>query len=113
MSACNTAPRKEVFRDDTPRMATIYRQAVQRSAYTANTPMLSPSLTGVVESGEVSAYTRNSANEIDNLFPELPNPTLLMYVFPHITADDIRVPGFTTAFKMYRRQHYALPGETP
>ncbi len=31
-------------------------------------------------------YTRTAANEIRNLFPRLPNPDLVLYVYPHLSA---------------------------
>ncbi|MCP4373774.1 MAG: TIGR03751 family conjugal transfer lipoprotein, partial [Deltaproteobacteria bacterium] len=33
-------------------------------------------------------YTREAANEIDAIFPRLPNPTLVMYVFPHLAGEE-------------------------
>jgi len=49
-------------------------------------------------------YTRDSANEIDAIFPRLPNPTLVMYVFPHLAGEEaVPVPGYATAFPMYER----------
>ena len=57
-------------------------------------------------------YTRDAFNEIDVLFPRLPNPTLVMYIFPHLAGEaGAPVPGYTTAFPMYEQVEYALPGE--
>ena len=59
-------------------------------------------------------YTRDAFNEIDVLFPRLPNPTLVMYVFPHLAGDThAPIPGYATAFPMYEQVEYALPGEVP
>ena len=61
---------------------------------------------------ELAAYTRTVESEIELLFPELPNPRIVMYVFPHLTgADRLPVPGYSTAFSMYDRAEFALPGE--
>ncbi len=58
-------------------------------------------------------YTREAFNELDVLFPRLPNPTLVMYVFPHLAGEEgVPVPGYATSFPMYERVEYALPGET-
>ena len=58
--------------------------------------------------------TREAFNEIDVLFPRLPNPTLVMYVFPHLAGEArAPVPGYSTAFPMYEQVEYALPGEVP
>ena len=69
-----------------------------------------------IVSGEAAlqGYTRDAFNEIDVLFPRLPNPTLVMYIFPHLAGDaGAPVPGYTTAFPMYEQVEYALPGEVP
>ena len=56
-------------------------------------------------------YTRTSGNEIEQLFPVLPNPQIVMYVYPHLTDKGRPVPGYSTAFKMYDKDEYAMPGE--
>jgi len=62
----------------------------------------------------LEGYTRDAASEIDMTFPRLPNPTLVMYVFPHLAGEDqVPVPGYATAFPFYERVEYALPGEVP
>ena len=63
------------------------------------------------ERRDLAGYTRDSSNEIVNLFPKLPNPELVMYVFPHMTSKGRPVPGYATAFTMYEKNEYALPGE--
>jgi conjugative transfer region lipoprotein (TIGR03751 family) len=61
-----------------------------------------------------SAYLREATNEIDTRFPRLPNPAVVMYVFPHLAeAEGVPVPGYVTTFPMYERVEYALPGEVP
>lgn len=60
----------------------------------------------------LSNYTRTSENEINNLFPQLPNPQVVMYVHPHLNnSDEAPVPGYSTAFSLYEKNYYALPGE--
>ncbi|ENH91714.1 hypothetical protein H734_19075 [Pseudomonas aeruginosa PA45] len=59
-----------------------------------------------------TAYTRTAANEIYRQFHRLPNPDLVMYVFPHLAGSDpVPVPGYTTVFPLYQRVQYAMPGE--
>ena len=59
-----------------------------------------------------AAYTRSAANEIYRQFHRLPNPDLVMYVFPHVAGTDpVPVPGYTTVFPLYQRVQYAMPGE--
>ena len=59
----------------------------------------------------LTGYTRDAANEVENLFPRLPNPDLVMYVYPHLTGEGYPVPGYSTTFPLYERVEYALPGE--
>lgn len=56
-------------------------------------------------------YTRTKDNELDQLFPMIPNPKFEMYVRPHITDSNATVPGYTTGYTLYTRDYYALPGE--
>ena len=58
------------------------------------------------------SYTRSAQLEIENLFRRLPNPDLVMYVFPHLSgSEQIPIPGYSTVFPMHDRVHYAMPGE--
>lgn len=60
---------------------------------------------------DLYGYTRDASNEIDGLFPKLPNPELVMYVYPHMTSKNRPIPGYATQFSMYEKDEYALPGE--
>ena len=63
---------------------------------------------------DASSYTRTAQNEIDALFVRLPNPDLVLYVYPHLaTGEEVPIPGYSTVFPMYERVIYALPGELP
>lgn len=56
-------------------------------------------------------YTRTAQNEIYRQFHRLPNPDLVMYVFPHLVARTRHRCPATTVFPLYQQIHYALPGE--
>lgn len=56
------------------------------------------------------SYSRSEANVLQLRFPLLRNPSLSLYVFPHL-KDGTPVPGYITSFKLYDRDRYALPGE--
>lgn len=57
-------------------------------------------------------YTRAAENEIRSLFSRLPNPDLLLYVYPHLSGtEQAPIPGYSTVFPFYQRVQYALPGE--
>ncbi len=61
---------------------------------------------------EQMRYTRTARNEVQRQFQRLPNPDLVMYVFPHVAGTDpVPVPGYTTVFPLYQRVQYAMPGE--
>lgn len=67
----------------------------------------------VLEAPAINAhYTRTALNEIRRQFHRLPNPDLVMYVFPHLAGTDpVPVPGYSTVFPLYQRVQYAMPGE--
>ncbi|MBI6855545.1 TIGR03751 family conjugal transfer lipoprotein [Pseudomonas cichorii] len=61
---------------------------------------------------ESKTYTRTAQNEIYSQFKRLPNPDLVMYVFPHLAGSEpAPIPGYTTVFPFYQRVQYAMPGE--
>lgn len=60
---------------------------------------------------DLDGYTRDAHNEIQDIFPELLNPTLVMYLFPHLGENGAPIPGYSTTFTMYDKAQYALPGE--
>lgn len=63
---------------------------------------------------DLAGYSRTAHTELETIFPRLPNPTLVMYVFPHLAgAERVPVPGYATTFTLYDRVEYALPGEVP
>jgi len=108
--------KEAVLPQDGPSMKAIYEGHVQEM--NAHDPQIirgelgnRPVLTG---EAALEGYTREAFNEIDVLFPRLPNPSLVMYVFPHLAGEtQAPVPGYATAFPMYEQVEYALPGEVP
>ena len=60
---------------------------------------------------DLKGYTREVNNELSIHFPRLPNPTIILYIFPHLSLEGTPVPGYSTVFKMYQKVEYALPGE--
>jgi conjugative transfer region lipoprotein (TIGR03751 family) len=64
--------------------------------------------------GDLAGYARTAETELETRFPRLPNPTLVMFVFPHLSGSErVPVPGYATTFPLYERVEYALPGEVP
>ena len=103
-----------VLPQDGPSMKAIYEGHVHEMN-TDNPQVIRGELgSRSIVSGDAAlhGYTRDAFNEIDVLFPRLPNPTLVMYIFPHLAGEaGAPVPGYTTAFPMYEQVEYALPGE--
>ena len=101
---------------DGPSMKTIYTEhfndiGLQDTMRVRNELKARPLETGLAD---LAGYVRDAFNELDTHFPRLPNPTLVMYVFPHLAGvERLPVPGYSTTFPMYRQVEYALPGEVP
>lgn len=115
LSGC-ASTKDAVLPQDGPPMKAIYGQHIQKLG--ARDPLALRHELGnrpiVDGDGSLYGYTREAHNEIDTTFPRLPNPSLVMYVFPHLAGDEqVPVPGYVTTFSMYERVEYALPGEVP
>lgn len=50
-------------------------------------------------------------NPTQQRFARVPNPDLVMVVYPHLAKGKYPVPGYVTVFPMYDTVEYALPGE--
>lgn len=58
-------------------------------------------------------YTREVDTEIENLFPRLDNPDIVIYIYPHLaTRTRAPIPGYSTVIPLYEQVHYRLPGES-
>ncbi|AKG68271.1 conjugal transfer protein [Serratia fonticola] len=58
------------------------------------------------------SYTRTAENEIQQVFPRLPNPDMVIYIYPHMAGNTpAPVPGYSSVFPFYSLVQYALPGE--
>lgn len=86
-----------VFDNDMPTMKTIHDNKFQQNTVDRLTLPQRP-LSG-------------ATMDVDPAFHWLPNPTLVMYVFPHLTAAGHPVPGYSTFFRLYTQDHIAGPGE--
>ena len=106
--------KEAVLPQDGPSMQAIYNAHLEEMAARDPQALRAELGTRPLKSGDVSleGYTRDMHNEIETIFPHLPNPTLVMYVFPHLATEErVPVPGYATTFPMYERVEYALPGE--
>lgn len=53
----------------------------------------------------------NSQTGSADIFEWLPNPTLHLYVFEHLSETGLPVPAYITFFKFYTTDHIASPSE--
>lgn len=60
---------------------------------------------------EDHSYSRTQETEISQQFPRLPNPDMVMYLYPHLAGGNTPVPGYSTVFPFYSQTQYAMPGE--
>lgn len=110
LSGCTTfQPRQTVFNPEAPRMSTIYSSASGGTADPRQRAVISNNPNPGGEA--IAGYTREAQTETQQLFPEIANPVLVMFVFPHISAGRVPVPGFSTPFTLYEKTSFALPGE--
>jgi conjugative transfer region lipoprotein (TIGR03751 family) len=120
-AGCSTS-KEELLTHGDRTMQDIWRQqTVDGGGSTAGRQLLDArqNLRRPLDSADVQAapfeqarYTRTAANEIQRQFHRLPNPDLVMYVFPHLSGSDpAPVPGYSTVFPLYQRVQYAMPGE--
>jgi conjugative transfer region lipoprotein (TIGR03751 family) len=102
--------KEDLLPQDGPTMQEVYAAHFQAPSRREE-PEATPGRRGAGDGLSLAGYTREAATEIDAHFPRLPNPDLVMYVFPHLSADGYPVPGYATVVPMYERMEYALPGE--
>lgn len=108
LTGCSTNQPLQEMSKDSKSTAELMRQGVP------NAQMQQASIQGMSQAlnhYNYNPYTRNVLNETSMLFPLLPNPSLVMYVYPHMAQSGVPVPGYATAFKLYETEQYALPGE--
>ena len=102
-----------VLPDDGPTIASIYQQHLQTlgsdDPTLAQNPAISPR--PIDDTPLPPGMLRDAQTELDTRFPRLPNPSLVLYVYPHLSGEGAPVPGYATTFPLYERVHYALPGE--
>lgn len=117
LGGCSTVGTNEAgdsaLPNDGPQMLDIYDQHNQASGNRALPGARQQLSARDVRRGEADlhGFTRQAHNETQALFPRLPNPALVMYVFPHLAGEGVGVPGYATSFPMYEKPVYALPGE--
>lgn len=114
LSACSTAGKNPLPQDPQGlTMAEIYRQEthVTPGQYT-------PDETALLNARQTAMPLMTTSNTVDTslnqTFKPLPNPEIGLYVYPHLVSQDgdsEPVPGYMTAFFLYKTNQFALPSE--
>ena len=100
LTACTSNPKETIFDISGSTMAEMF--SIEKPA---------SGMIGMSD-GDLSSFTRTADRELEQLFPELPNPRLVMYVFPHLTEEGAPIPGYATSFYLYDKARvFAIPGE--
>ena len=110
LAGCTTT-KEAVLGQEGPTMQAIYDRHMHTLQRSGRAPVRGTPLahTGMAH---YRGFVREAARELEARFPRLPNPTLVMYVYPHLSGPErTPVPGYVTTFPFYERIEYALPGE--
>lgn len=109
LSGCGTRNKENLLPQTGPTMKEVYEAHFARSRQ-GNDPQARIGAWGP-DDAKPDGFAKGASEEIDKRFPRLPNPDLIMYVFPHLSDGNYPVPGYSTQIPMYDRIEYALPGE--
>lgn len=120
VSACGTPPHKRLNQGTGPTMEQILQG---QTDHTEDRDLMDGMMREHLLASENAAqrlfpryenYTREALTEINQLFPRHRNPTIAVYVHPHLsTRQNAPVPGYTTAITLFKSNEYALPAELP
>lgn len=109
LSGCSTS-KDTMFPHSSTTMKDIYNKSSHYQLFD-NRLQLRREINDLTQQIELVGHTRTAEQEINNLFQRLPNPDLIMYVYPHLTEGKLPVPGYSTVFPFYENVQYAMPGE--
>ena len=108
------SPLKEVTAGS-PTVLDVYRgkaPSVQTTKETARERLARDAVVRPIAQGDGQTQRYWSALEpMQQRFARLPNPDLVMVVYPHLAKGKYPVPGYVTVFPMYEQTEYAMPGE--
>ncbi|MGH1484748.1 MAG: TIGR03751 family conjugal transfer lipoprotein [Cellvibrionaceae bacterium] len=102
LTGCSTSKEK-IFKTDMPSMKTIYEEKFGKAEALKPTDY-QRSLAGNAQA--VSKKNQAVYESLKQQFPLTPNPMMMMYVFPHLTAAGTPVPGYHTYFKLYKTDSF-------
>jgi len=103
--------KEDLLPQEGPTMLEIYR-AHMAGGRPANPLESKPADNPASESQGLEGHAHDAHSDLKASFKRLPNPDLVMYVYPHLSAGaGYPVPGYSTVLPMYDHVEYALPGE--
>ncbi|MBA2710122.1 MAG: TIGR03751 family conjugal transfer lipoprotein [Tatlockia sp.] len=91
----------------------LYQGSIDESAKSWEAPRYRIKTTEVKKSG-YAGYTRTAENETKALFKPLDNPTVPIFIYPHVALigdEQLVKPGYTTEFFLYKQNQFALANE--
>ena len=100
-------------------MVEIYRSHMQTEAAESGTSARERLPLRETVDRNPGEYKNAALTRLENRFPRLHNPDLVMYVLPHLVKAKhpiptyYPIPGYVTVFPMYETVEYAMPGEAP
>lgn len=129
LQACSVAgPKRSPLPQDGPNLVEVYRDHIRAEGVSpANRPGAAPAqgldLPALPGVRTVIALSTSSDPDmtpmalgravVDQRFRRLPNPDLVLFVYPHLARGKYPVPGYYTVLPMYTQVEYAMPGEAP
>lgn len=109
LASCTAlAPRESPLPKDGPDLVEVYRNHLSAEGIESRSPRERLPLRAPED---LAGQRRTDLDPMQQRFQRLPNPDLVMHVFPHLARGRYPVPGYVTVFPMYERVEYAMPGE--
>ena len=113
LSACSSHVASGNIPESGLTVSQIYHESLGDTAasWTAPRYRVKPIDTANLDYG---GYTRTAANETEVLFKPLDNPSIPMFIYPHVALigdEQLLKPGYTTAFFLYKQNQFALASE--
>lgn len=101
IGGCGSTPKGVIFDKDSPTMESILQGNTKGSL----------TFSDKVHGRDEALAHNGTVNSKQNVFRELDNPTLFLYIEPHVTKGGTYLPGMTVPYKLYNKVEFALPGE--
>ncbi len=105
---CSTSGKKFLKTENMPTMKEVYNGKFSHSK-NVNNKHTERSVGNSTEG--LQGDIKNQYDSLAKEFQFLPNPTLIMYIYFHLTDGGTPIPGYSTFFKFYENDHVALPNE--